>query len=329
MNLPNIFVASSSEGLDLVESVRESMQAELHGIADVKPWPGQFQLTLTTIESLERLVEAADFAVLVLTPDDHTTSREIERLTPRDNVVFELGFFFGRLGRERCFFIQARDQDLKLPSDVLGVEPATYLASPGQDPRPGLQSASARIAKTIRQRLAELPSRPRLTADDRSAQAAIRRFGDRIRGSWWERIRFKGKPNALSFFTLEFDDRHNSVRLDGTAYNLEGSPVANWKSAAARLEGNKLLYVRECQHLDDSRSTAWLPGLGEAEFERSEGVIERGRGKFWESDESRLETTVVKLGEYRRSFNPEDERVMLKGTELERAARVDEMLRTW
>ena len=119
------------------------------------------------------------------------------------------------------------------------------------------------------------------------------------------------------------------MRLDGTAYNLEGSPVASWKSAAARLEGNKLLYVRECQHLDDSRSTAWLPGLGEAEFERSEGVIERGRGKFWESDESRLETTVVKLGEYRRSFNPEDERVMLKGTELERAARVDEMLRTW
>jgi hypothetical protein len=43
----------------------------------------------------------------------------------RDNVVFETALFFGRLGRERSFLIWRRDFDLKLPSDLLGIEPVS------------------------------------------------------------------------------------------------------------------------------------------------------------------------------------------------------------
>jgi len=47
-----------------------------------------------------------DFAALVLTADDLTASRQVVSLGPRDNVLFELGLFMGRLGRSRTFVIR-------------------------------------------------------------------------------------------------------------------------------------------------------------------------------------------------------------------------------
>lgn len=328
MNLPQVFVASSSEGLDVVRAVHKLLQRELNGTVEVRPWPEQFHLTKVYIESLERLLDTSDFAVMVLTPDDRTTSREAETPSPRDNVVFELGLFFGRLGRERCFLIQRRDLDLKLPTDLLGIEPANFSMLPNQDLETALKSACARIGEAIRDATIALPSRPKLGDAERAAQAAMRRLADRIAGTWWERILLKGEAPALSFVTINLDDAHSSVRLDGKAYGHDGAHVANWRSAAARIDGKKILYVRECQRLD-AKTTAWLPGLGEVAFDDSTDVIEQGDGKFWESDESRPEETVIKLVQLRRNLSNSDELTMRKGSEIERRALVQKMLASW
>src|SRR2546423_3960493 len=199
MALPKVFIASSSEALGVVGAVHKLLQRDLSGTADVTPWPEEFQLTKTYIESLERLLDASDFAVLVLTPDDRTTSREAQSASPRDNVVFEAGLFFGRLGRERCFLIQRRDFDLKLPCDLLGVEPASFSMSPGQDLETALGSACARVGKSIRGATTALPTRPRLGDAERAAQAAMRRPPDRIPGTGGGRIRLKGEAPARGF----------------------------------------------------------------------------------------------------------------------------------
>lgn len=328
MTIPQVFVASSSEGLDTVRAVQKLLQRALNGVAEVRPWPEAFQLTKVYIESLERLLDTSDFAVMVLTPDDRTTSREAETASPRDNVVFELGLFFGRLGRERCFLIKRRDLNLKLPSDLLGIEPANFSMLPGQHLDTALDPACARIGKAIHDATIALPSRPRIGDAGRAAQAAMRRLADRITGTWWERILLKGEAPALSFLTIEMDDVHSSVRLGGKAYGPDGAHVANWRSAATRLDGKKIVYVRECQRLD-AKTTAWLPGLGEVAFEDSTNVIEQGDGKFWESDESRPEETVIKLVQLRRNLDDSHALTMGKGSEVEKRRLVREMLDGW
>ena len=62
-----------------------------------------FDPSKTTIENLEQNLDAVEFAVLVITPDDLRTKRETTSEVPRDNVVFELGLYMGRLGRTEPF----------------------------------------------------------------------------------------------------------------------------------------------------------------------------------------------------------------------------------
>ena len=59
--------------------------------------------------------------MLVVTPDDVVESRDIAKAAPRDNVIWEHGFFTGGLGRERVFIVKPRGAGLKLPSNLLGI----------------------------------------------------------------------------------------------------------------------------------------------------------------------------------------------------------------
>ena len=94
---PFVFVGSSSEGL----SVAKALQSGLAEAADITLWAqGIFQPSYGYLESLVKALDQADFAILILTPDDTTASREQELNSPRDNVIFELGLFIGRLGRQ-------------------------------------------------------------------------------------------------------------------------------------------------------------------------------------------------------------------------------------
>jgi hypothetical protein len=120
---PSLFIGSSTEGLDFARAVRTSLMDD----AEITLWnEGFFALGNTFIESLVTALPRFDFAVLVLTPDDLVQSRSVEIFSPRDNVLFELGLFMGRLGRARTFILQQRGAILKLPSDLAGVTTAAY-----------------------------------------------------------------------------------------------------------------------------------------------------------------------------------------------------------
>ena len=120
MPKPAMFIGSSTQGLGVARAVREL----LHEDADITMWnEGFFALGSTFIETLVNHLPTFDFAVLVFTPDDHVTSHQISSLGPRDNIVFELGLFVGRLGRSRTFVLNS---DVKMPSDLSGVTTARF-----------------------------------------------------------------------------------------------------------------------------------------------------------------------------------------------------------
>ncbi len=72
---------------------------------------------------IEKVEEHGDvqFAVVILTPDDEGSVRGgAARPRARQNVLLELGYFIGRLGRDKVCAL--KQGELELPSDFEGVE---------------------------------------------------------------------------------------------------------------------------------------------------------------------------------------------------------------
>jgi predicted nucleotide-binding protein len=75
----------------------------------------------TILEKFEDHAVAAAFAVVLLTADDEGGVRTSDdmQLRGRQNVIFELGFFFGSLGRKRVAVLL--EQGVEKPSDIEGL----------------------------------------------------------------------------------------------------------------------------------------------------------------------------------------------------------------
>ena len=323
-----VFIASSSEGLKVAEAVRGLLQRQLGDKAEVMPWTEKFEFSATYIESLERVSSEHDFAVLVLTPDDAITSRKTKKVAPRDNVVFELGLFIGSIGRERCFLVHEESRDLKLPTDLLGVKPATFENAPGGDLKRALRAQCFLIGN----RIAELDRRHRLSANALATLVAMRSFYDRIKGAWWERITVDG-GHPISFFQIELEELHNSVQLEGRVYDTKGPLDAHWQSIVTRVvkDEKKIYYLRKCWH-PSRPNKSWFHGFGEIDFEgsaESSEVIDRGGGRFWDVDQAQPEKTVVKPVDLRRVLEKNDVSTMNFGNEKEIRALIKKTLRKW
>lgn len=82
----------------------------------------------TLVEKFEANAATARFAIVLLTPDDLGRARDgsaADQPRARQNVVFELGFFFGKLGRHR---VAVLNKGVEKPSDVDGLAYINYPA---------------------------------------------------------------------------------------------------------------------------------------------------------------------------------------------------------
>lgn len=126
-----VFVISSAEAIPIARAVNNALS---HDDFIVDVWTeGTFRAANYTLEDLERKVDDSDFAVAIAHADDVTESRDKQWPTPRDNVIFELGLFMGRLGRRRAILMEPREEKLKLPSDLAGISTITYKFEKGKD----------------------------------------------------------------------------------------------------------------------------------------------------------------------------------------------------
>ena len=76
---------------------------------------------------IEKFSDYSDvgYAVVALSPDDMGYDRDAEsseaRPRARQNVIFELGFFVGKLGRHKVFVLYRESDGFEMPSDYSGV----------------------------------------------------------------------------------------------------------------------------------------------------------------------------------------------------------------
>lgn len=178
---PRVFIGSSKEGLRIAEFIQLGLYDEVEAVI----WrQGVFGLSDITFESLEQAAREFDFAVLVLTPDDVRWKRGRQKSIPRDNLLFELGLFMGSMGRERTFIVRPGDEPLDLPSDLVGIIAATYVARSAADLAAAMGPVCTQIKSTIRQSLGMPdPARPGSEPADEEPRHVARRRRRRSLGT--------------------------------------------------------------------------------------------------------------------------------------------------
>lgn len=279
---PLIFVASSSEQLPVARAIREQLAEPKEW--EVRVWDSQFAFSDAYIESLEKALDAADFAVVVMTGDDVAVVREGRVVLPRDNVIFELGLFIGRLGRDRCAFFVDHASGTQIASDLSGVKAAEYWPPERMERgvRPGLAERVRSLKKQLRELLARHGQRYKPDADTRRVQQERWQFLRRIEGRWWERMRDgDDDQSALSLVTIELDPVTNSPALYGDAYALDGSKRAEWHASAALEMGDKPTLHYRWQGSHDEARGATIAGQGEISFDSREAPVS-GRGWYYD-----------------------------------------------
>lgn len=76
----------------------------------------------TLPEKFEKLATKVEFAIALMTPDDEGKAKTEAELKDRcrQNVVVEIGWFWGKLGREHILIL-VKDR-VEMPSDLQGLE---------------------------------------------------------------------------------------------------------------------------------------------------------------------------------------------------------------
>lgn len=124
-----MFIGSSSKAKSVAKALRANFKSSAK--LDVRVWDiSNWKKSYSSLSALFEFLETYHYGVFLLTPDDAVKqpAESKKKLTkaPRDNVIFELGLWFGRVGRDRTFYVRPHNIDLSIPSDLDGIDAITF-----------------------------------------------------------------------------------------------------------------------------------------------------------------------------------------------------------
>ncbi len=199
INIPQVFIASSTEGLDIAYSVQDLLDNN----AECTVWDqGVFQPSSYTIPDLIKQLEKSDYGIFIFSPDDELIIRNKEEKAIRDNVILELGLFMGALGPKNCFIIMPKSTEaIHLPTDLTGMTLLKFNSNRSDD---NIKAALGPVISQIRNILKKYGS------SDTSSQKQMIKLSDDV----VQQINFIG----LSAFYSSRDDyakhRINAASID-------------------------------------------------------------------------------------------------------------------
>lgn len=123
---PQIFIASSVEGLDVAYAAQELLEYN----AECTVWDqGIFDPSSYALPDLIERLKITDYGIFVFSIDDTAKIRGEEEEIVRDNVILELGLFMGAIGQKNCFIIiPDSNERIHLPTDLAGITMLKYNA---------------------------------------------------------------------------------------------------------------------------------------------------------------------------------------------------------
>ncbi|HEY4087272.1 MAG TPA: TIR domain-containing protein [Bryobacteraceae bacterium] len=232
-----LFVGSSVNGLNYARAA----QTNLNYDAWIRVWnQGIFGTGSYPVDDLLKALDDHDFGAFIFLPEDVLIINgrgPAEQKAVRDNVLFELGMFIGRLGRDRSFIIKPRDQQLHLPSDLAGVNMADF------NDDPNLIAALGPAAGDILTRMKQVgPKAALYTATQTAVQTPSTPGYDRTKALEQSIARSKALVEGLKIIQsdviLASGDIKSSERMEGIQA-ISDQPVAELpmflKSSAGRL----------------------------------------------------------------------------------------------
>jgi predicted nucleotide-binding protein len=152
---PTILVSSS----EATHYLLRFLQEELSHDANVVTWADSpFSLAQPPLAHFSRSATAADFVVIIADLADAVVQRGAVEARPRDNVIFELGFFIGRLGSDRVLIVDtaSEHQRLSIPTDLAGLTVLRVSSARLGQPR----VLAKTIADEVRRRTRHLEHKP-------------------------------------------------------------------------------------------------------------------------------------------------------------------------
>lgn len=158
---PQVFVASSVEGLDVAYAIQELL--EYH--AECTVWnQGIFEpSSYAMVDLLERL-KITDYGIFIFSMDDVVKIRGEEAKIVRDNVILELGLFMGAIGQKNCFIVTpSSDEKIHLPTDLTGMMLLTY--NPNRRDK-NLKAALGPSVNKIRNVISEISTTKKVIPED-------------------------------------------------------------------------------------------------------------------------------------------------------------------
>lgn len=214
---PNIFVGSSTDSLDLTYAVQNNLAHD----AKVIPWTqGVFQLTQSTLDSLIRGVDVCQYGIFIFSPSDIAEIKGEQMQIVRDNVLIEFGMFLGRHGKDRTFFIMPKNNKefFRLPTDLLGITPATYDDFDAKNPPSEFDSLLGPACNKIR---TAIRANPPITGYAEQDSEFINLLKEEINGVT---IQCKNEVlNRLNGLFRQFP----STLISSLTQSIDGSIVAN------------------------------------------------------------------------------------------------------
>jgi hypothetical protein len=347
---PRLFIASSIEGLHVAEELRTLLSSDV----DVDLWTTAIRLGDAIIDGLETRIRKFDYAILLFTADDDVVSRRRRRRAPRDNVIFACGLFMCVLGRDRCFVV-CDERVQRIPTDLQNVKMASYKLQTSSRQR-ALQNATHKVRRWLGltvgsavdddlrvaligacDQIREHIRNPGDGFDKLPFSVAAARFTKGIEGYWWT-YRDWDKENSIGF--VHIDQPGSMPRVDGTAYDTTGAPVAFWSSVAScvRPREGELYFNFKGFHprprASDSPAGAPTPaseqyfGFSNYTFNTPLDQPTSGKGEVSDLNETRVEVRKKLHVELRRCTTLEEQAMTRLERDREEIARlVQERLR--